>query len=154
MRYSVSSDPDTTARAILKEADISPKHAVEICNAIKGKELKEAKKLLEDVGNLKRAIPFKKYVRGVAHRPGKGFGPGRYPQKAAKSILKLLEDCESNAEYSGLNTDALKIKHIVAHRGKVTRGSMPRAHGRATDWDIHTTNVEVILEETEGDHGE
>jgi large subunit ribosomal protein L22 len=154
MRYSVSSDPDTTARAILKEADISPKHSVEICNTITGMGLKEAKSLLEDVGKLKKAIPFKRYTGGVAHRPGKGFGPGRYPQKAAKKILRLLEDCESNAEYSGLNTDALRIKHIVAHRGRVIRGSMPRAHGRATDWDIHTTNIEVILEEMEGDHGQ
>jgi large subunit ribosomal protein L22 len=68
MRYSVSSDPDTTARAILKEADISPKHAVEICNALKGKELKEAKKLLEDVGELKRAIPARASARAVIRR--------------------------------------------------------------------------------------
>lgn len=154
MRYSVESDPDTTARAILKEADMSPKHSVEICNHIKGMDLKKAKDFLELVVEKKVPVPYRRYVHGVAHRKGKGFGPGRYPQKAARKILKLLKDCESNAEYNGLNTDELYIKHIAAHRGKVTRGWMPRAHGRATDWDIHTVNVEVVLQEKEGDNGQ
>ncbi|MGA1872632.1 MAG: 50S ribosomal protein L22 [Thermoplasmatota archaeon] len=154
MRYSMEADPDTTARAQVIEVDISPKHSVEICREIRGKELQLAKGYLSDVIDMKRPLPFKKHNRKVGHRKGKGFGPGRYPQKAAKVFLKLLEDCESNAEYSGLNTDALFIKHIAAHRGRVYRGWMPRAHGRATDWDNHTVNIEVILEEREGDDGQ
>jgi large subunit ribosomal protein L22 len=150
----MEADPDITARAQAIEADISPKHSVEICREIRGLELQKAKDYLKDVIDMKRALPFKRYNHGVGHRKGKGMGPGRYPQKAAKVFLKVLEDCESNAEYSGLNTDALFIKHISAHRGRVFRGWMPRAHGRATDWDNHTVNIEVILEEREGDDGQ
>jgi large subunit ribosomal protein L22 len=154
MRYSVESDPETMARAQAIELDVSPKHSMEICRELRGMELQKAKQYLQDVIDLKRPVPFKRFNRCVGHRKGKGFGPGRYPQKAAKNILKLLNDCESNAEYSGLNTDALWIRHLVAHRGRVYRGMMPRAHGRATDWDNYTVNIEIILEEREGKNGQ
>ncbi len=154
MRYSVESDPDTTARAQALEVNISPKHAVEICREIRGMELQKAKDYLKEVMELKRPVPFRRFNGRVPHRKGKGFGPGRYPQKAASKILKLLEDCEANAEYSGLNTDQLRIKHIASHQGKVYHGWMPRAHGRATDWDTYTVNLELILEEVEGDNGQ
>jgi large subunit ribosomal protein L22 len=150
MRYSRESDPDTSARAQALEVNISPKHSIEICREIRGMKLQKAKDYLDEVISLKRAVPFKRHNGRVPHRKGKGFGPGRYPQKAASKILKLLEDCEANAEYSGLNTDQLMIAHIASHRGRVYRGWMPRAHGRATDWDTYTVNIEVILEETEG----
>ena len=154
MRYSKNSDPDISARAQAVEVDISPKHSVEICNKIRGMQLQSAKDYLEEVVELKTPVPFKKYNGKVGHRKGKGFGPGRYPQKAARVILKLLEDCEANAEYSGLNTDDLFIKHLVSHRGRIVRGWMPRAHGRATDWDHHLVNLELILEEKEGEDGQ
>jgi len=154
MRYSKESDPDTSARAQLTEVDISPKHSVEICSHIRGWNLQDAKDYLERVIKKETPVPFKKYKRKVNHRKGKGFGPGRYPVKAAKVILKLLEDCENNAEYSGLNTDEMLIDHLVSHRGRIVRGWMPRAHGRATDWDKHTVNIEVILVEKEGDNGQ
>jgi large subunit ribosomal protein L22 len=154
MRYSMEADPDITARSQAIEVDISPKHSVEICREIRGMELQRAKDYLQDVIDMKRPLPFKRHKRKVSHRKGEGFGPGRYPQKAAKVFLKLLEDCESNAEYSGLNTDALVVKHIVSHRGRVFKGWRPRAHGRATDWDNRTVNIEVILEEREGEDGQ
>jgi large subunit ribosomal protein L22 len=154
MRYSMEANPDTTARSQAIEVDVSPKHSVEICREIRGMELQKAKEYLHDVIDMRRPIPFKRHNRKVSHRKGEGFGPGRYPQKAAKIFLKVLEDCESNAEYSGLNTDSLFVKHIAAHRGRVYKGWRPRAHGRATDWDNHTVNIEVILEEKEGEDGQ
>jgi large subunit ribosomal protein L22 len=154
MRYSMEANPDTTARSQAVEVDMSPKHSVEICREIRGMELQKAKDYLQDVIDMRRPLPFKRHNKKVGHRKGKGFGPGRYPQKAAGVFLKVLQDCESNAEYSGLNTDALFIKHIAAHRGRVYKGWRPRAHGRATDWDNHTVNVELILEEREGEDGQ
>ena len=129
---------------------------LEFRNLLFRKIFEEVNNLLQtgEVIDLKRAVPFRRFNGMVGHRRGKGFGPGRYPKKAAKVILKLLEDCESNAEYSGLNTDSLFIKHIVSHRGRVIHGWMPRAHGRATDWDIHTVNIELILEEREEEDGQ
>lgn len=140
---------ENMAKAIGKEIHISPKHSVEICKVLKGKKLDVAKDLLEEVIEKKRAIPFKKHNRGVAHRKGKGFGPGRYPVRAAGAILKVLEAAENNAEYSGLDTEALLIKHIAANKGRTISGWMARAHGRNTAKDTETVNIEVVLEEVE-----
>jgi large subunit ribosomal protein L22 len=151
--YSAKIESEKSARALGLELKISPKHSVEVCRAIRGKSLKSAKSYLEEVAALKRAVPFLRYKWEIGHRRGPGFGKGsgyctgRYPRKAAKLILKVLEDAESNAEYKGLDTDNLKIVHIAAQRGRVIEGRMPRAHGRASAWNERTTNIEVIVEE-------
>lgn len=144
--YTQEADPEKTAKAIGRELPISPKHAREICKAIKGMSLEDAKKYLEDVITKKRAIPFKRYNSSVGHRKGKGFGPGRYPKKSAQAILKTINHAEANAEYGGLDTENMYIKHIAAHPGRTWEGYMPRAHGRWTQKNQQTVNIEVILE--------
>ena len=147
--YSRKIDPEHTAQAIGRELRISFKHSVEICRALKGKNIDDAKKYLEDVIKLEQPVPFRRYKRCVGHRKGKGFGPGRFPQNAAKAILRLIESVESNAEYKGLDPDNMVIMHISANRGRVFEGWHPRARGRSTPWNVETTNVEVIAKETE-----
>ncbi len=146
--YTQFRNPDKTARAIGKELMISPKHSVEICRKIKGMDLEAAKKFLEDVGELKKAVPFKRYTKQVSHQKG-GLGPARFPQKAAKAILRVLESAENNAEYKGLMADNMFIEHIAAHRGRVYRSYMQRAHGASSPHFRLTTNIEVILMEKE-----
>jgi ribosomal protein L22 len=43
----------------------------------------------------------------------------------------------------------MKITHIAAYQGRIIKGMMPRAHGRATDKNETTTDVEMILEEVD-----
>jgi len=43
----------------------------------------------------------------------------------------------------------MKISNISTYGGRVIKGIMPRAHGRATDKNTKTTNIEIILEEVE-----
>lgn len=81
----------------------------------------------------------------IGHKKG-SLGPGRYPQKAASEILKLIESAEANAEYKGLESEKMRIAHIAAHRGRVIRGMIPRAFGRATANNTPTTTIEIILE--------
>ena len=71
---------------------------------------------------------------------------GRYPQKAAKEFLKVLLNAENNAKYKGLDSENLKITHVVTKTGHTFRGSMPRAQGRATPKNHETVSVEMILE--------
>ena len=59
-----------------KELDISPKHAVEICKAIRGRRMEPAKNYLGRVILQKDAVPFRRYDGKVGHRKGKGFGRG------------------------------------------------------------------------------
>ncbi|HID28137.1 MAG TPA: 50S ribosomal protein L22 [Methanosarcinales archaeon] len=147
VKYSIESDKDTSSRSMGYELHISPKHAREISNAIKGMGTSEARKYLEEVIALKRAIPFKRYNRNVGHRRGlKKWDAGRYPQKAASFFLKILTNAESNAEYKGLDPENMRITHVATKKGRVIRGIMPRAMGRATAKNTETVTIEMILE--------
>jgi large subunit ribosomal protein L22 len=145
--YTQEADPDATAKAIGRELSISPKHSIAICRHIRGWPLERAKDYLEEVIALRAAVPDRRFG-SQGHRRGK-VGPGRYPEKAARQILKVLEGAEANAEYKGLVTDDMVIVHIAAHRGKSWEGRFPRARGRATPKIRETVNVEVILREAE-----
>ena len=148
-KYSVQKlDQDRTAIASGRDLRIKPKVAREICHYVKGMRLERAKSVLEEVIELKKAIPYKRYRGKVPHRKGlQNYDAGRYPQKAAKEILKILESVEANAEFKGLYADRLKIVHMAAHRGRVIRKFIPRAFGRASPYYKHLTHIEVVVEE-------
>ncbi len=148
-RYSVTGlDPDRTAIASGRDLRIKPKAAREICNYINGMKLEKAKTTLQEVVELKRPVPYYRYRLKVPHRKeAQGFDAGRYPQKTAGEILKVLEAVEANAEFKGLTTEDLKIIHIAAHRGRRVRKYIQRAFGRASPYFRHLTHIEVAVEE-------
>ena len=145
--YTATADPDTSAKAIGKEMPISPKFTREICGMIRGMKVNKAIDTLEGVIALETPVPLKRYNKRVSHK--QGVGPGRYPKKAAAAVLGVVKSAVANAEYKGLNTDDMVIRTISASRGRVTPGHMARAHGRATEWNQDTVNLEVISEEVE-----
>ena len=145
--YTTVADPDVTAKALGKEMPVSPKFAREVAGMIRGMKVDTARKALEDVIDKKRAVPLKRYNKRVSHKPG--VGPGRYPVKAATAILGVLDSAVSNADYKGLDKDNLVISTISVSRGRTIPGHMPRAHGRATQWNQETVNLEIILMEAE-----
>ncbi|AHL23748.1 MULTISPECIES: 50S ribosomal protein L22 [Thermococcus] len=140
-------DPERMARASGRDLRISPKHSVELLREIRGMMLNDALKYLDDVINLRRPVPMKRHNDSQGHKPGKGFGPGRYPVKVAKAVKKILLNAKNNAEQKGLDVDRLKIIHAAAHRGPVLRGYIPRAFGRATPFNEQTTHIEIVVEE-------
>jgi large subunit ribosomal protein L22 len=144
LNYSIEPESEKTSRSIGKELHISRKQAHEISSAIKGMKLDKARKFLEDVSELKQAVPYKRYKRNIPHR--KGMCSGRYPQKAAKEILKVLINAENNATYKGIDSDNMRITHVVTKKGHTYRGRFPRAQGRATPKDHETVSIEMILE--------
>ena len=145
--YTTTADPDTTAKALGREMPVSPKFAREVAGMIRGMKVDTARQALEDVIDKKRAVPLKRYNKRVSHKPG--VGPGRYPVKAAKAILGVLDSAVSNAEYKGLDVSNMAIATISVARGRTIPGHMPRAHGRATQWNQETVNLEIIIEEVE-----
>ena len=72
---------------------------------------------------------------------------GRYPEKAATEVLKLLDNLESNAEYKGMDIDRLKIINATMHKGVSIKRFIPRAQGRATAKNDTMTHVEVVAQE-------
>ena len=147
--YTYPSKPgETVARARGIEVPISPKKAYEVLNAIRGRSLEEARRILEGASEGTRAIPFRRYNQETAHH--RGSGPGRYPRKVADAVLEVLRNAEANAEYEGMDTDALIVLAAASARGKIQKATMPRAQGRATTWNEQTTNLEIVLGESPG----
>jgi len=147
MGYSQKTDPETTSRALGVEISVSPKHCREVCKMLVGKKVDDAKKYLQGVIELKTPVPYTRFKMFLNPKPK--VGPGRYPKKAAKAILRVIESAQSNAEYKGLEADNMRVKVAAAHRGRIEKSYMPRAQGRSTPWNEQTTNIEIILEEIE-----
>ncbi len=135
----------TVARARGYELSISPKKTYEVLNAIRGMSLDRAREYLEDVAALRRAVPFRRYNQETAHH--KGTGPGRFPVKVAQELIKVLDNAKANADYEGMNVDDLEVVVAASSRGRIGKATMPRAHGRATNWNEQTTNIEIVLAE-------
>ena len=144
--YSIKGlDPDKTVKCAGRELNISPKAATEVCRSIKGMRLNDAKAFLEEVIKMRRAVPFKRYKKEVPHRRMQDrWYAGRYPVKAAKTILRLLEELEANAEYKGFNVDELKLIHVASHRGRKIKKGIQRAFGRASPYYNTLTHIELV----------
>jgi large subunit ribosomal protein L22 len=132
-------------RASSREIEISHKHAREICAAIRGMNLNKAKEYLENVVALKQPVPYRRYKNEVAHRSQlQGFPAGRYPVKAAKEFLRLLDNLEANAEYKGMDLDRLTIMHASSYPGVKIRRFTSRAYGRNSPKINTLVHVEVV----------
>ncbi len=146
-KYSTTVDPDKTAKAFGYELHCSVKDSRNIAHAIKGMKIEEAKKYLEEIIAMKRALPTIYHKIKRPHQ--KASGPASFPKKAANCMLLTVKNAENNAEYKGFDTENMRISHISAYNGRILKGMMPRAHGRATDKNKTTTDIEIILEEVE-----
>lgn len=131
------------ARAIGLALPVSFKQSVEVCRFIKYKNVADAKKMLSDVLEKKRAVPFRRFDFDLSHK--KKIGPGRYPEKTSEEMIRLIEDAEANAQFKGLNTSNLIISHISAHKaGKAWH------YGRQSRRRMKRTNIEIVVEEKSG----
>jgi len=120
-------------RASGREINISPKAAREICRLLKGKSIDKAKKILEEIVQMKRSVPYARYHKKVPHRVRSQDHPaGRYPVKAASEILKVVENLENNAINQGVDVGRFVITHARAHKGRVIKDQVPRAFGRSS----------------------
>ena len=148
-RYFSFQNFDSTkhVRAAIREKPISHKHAREIALAIKGLSIEKARDYLLDVTKFKRSIPFKRYKNQVGHKSDPGTMSGRYPEKAATEILRLLDNLESNAEYKGMDLDRLKIINITVHKGRLLKRFIPRAMGRSSPKNNALIHVEIVAQE-------
>jgi len=146
--YSVEADPDTTAKAMLRERQISLKHSKALAREIKGRTAEEAVAYLEDVVDGEQSVPFRQHNSGVGHRRDvDGWDAGRYPEKAAGAFLDLLENAMSNADHQGFDADSMTVMHAAPHKVGETQGRQPRAMGRASPWNAPEVDVELILEQ-------
>jgi large subunit ribosomal protein L22 len=147
--YSQKISGDNIAKAKANELNMSPKHSIEIATFIRHQRVNDAIAYLNEVVGLKKAIPFRRFNRNVAHKRGLpgNWDAGRYPVKASKAYIRVLESVKKNAEYIGLDADNLEIIHVLANRGRAQKSFFPRAMGRATPKVRETVNIEIVVRE-------
>jgi len=129
------------AWAVIRDGNVSTKQGIEISNYLRHRKLTQAKALLALVLEKKQAIPFKRFMNGLGHKPG--MSSGRYPIKASETFLKLLESVEANAQSKGLNTGELEIIHICTHKA-----ANQSHYGRAAGRHFKKSHIEVVVQET------
>ena len=148
--YSVDVDPDTTAKAMLRERQISLKHSKALAREISGMTAAEAVDYLEAVIAGEQSVPFRQHNSGVGHRNDiEGWDAGRYPEKPSEAFLDLLENAVGNADHQGFDGEAMQIAHVAPHKVGESRGRKPRAMGRASPWNTPEVDVELVLEEAD-----
>ena len=146
--YSVDADPDTTAKAMLRERHISNKHSKAIAREIKGMTAGDAVEFLEGVVEGDNVVPFRQHNSGVGHKKGiDGWDAGRFPEKASEAFLDLLHNAIGNADNQGFDGESMEIMHVAAHKVGESQGRKPRAMGRASPWNTPEVDVELILSE-------
>jgi ribosomal protein L22 len=89
-----------------RNLSISKKHAMAICNMIRGKNIQTAIMDLELVLKYKKAVPMK---GEIPHRKGKGMMSGRYPINASKTMIILLKSLEGNARVLEINDPKITL---------------------------------------------
>jgi large subunit ribosomal protein L22 len=141
MNKTTTYNKEHMARVSGKALSISTKYSIEISSLIRNKKLDESKEILQAAIELKKAIPIKKFKGNIPHKTK--IGPGKFPVKACKEILSLLNTVEANAQFKGLNTSELIISKIVANKA-----SNQWHHGRQKRRRMKRTNMEIIVEES------
>jgi large subunit ribosomal protein L22 len=139
-------NPEHIAKASTRNVPVSTKHCVEISSHLRYKTTELAKSILEEVVELKRAIPFKKFNKDMGHKPG--MAAGRYPKKAAQEVLNLIHSVEANAQFKGLNTSALKIIKILANKASIpATGGRKRTGTKRTHLEIEVKEIKLRKKE-------
>jgi ribosomal protein L22 len=96
----------TEALVYGKDLTLSTKHCVAICDFIRGKKIDTAISLLGEVLQMKRAVPMK---GEIPHRKGRIMS-GRYPLKACKQFVKLLQQLAANATVNEIEIEKWGIE--------------------------------------------
>ncbi|ELZ03298.1 50S ribosomal protein L22 [Natrialba aegyptia] len=154
INYSVDADPDSTAKAMLRERHMSHKHSKEVAREIKGRTVADAQAYLQDVIDEEQSVPFKSHNAGAGHRSDvDGWDAGKYPEKVSGEFLDLLENVTANADHQGFDGESMEIVHVAAHKVGESVGRKPRAMGRASSWNTPQVDVEIVVEEVDEETG-
>jgi large subunit ribosomal protein L22 len=143
MRGYSSNIPDNCACARLEGVNASYKDLAQVCGSIRSKKADWALSFLEKAAEGDVAIPYKRHNKRLGHRKELGGRKGRYPKKAAKIVLKVLQSAISNGKNLGLGES---YTVLAAQANK--KNSYPRVapKGRWSRSFLETSRVEIILQ--------
>jgi len=148
--YQEEADTKITAKAMMKNKDVSLKYSTEICREIRGKPVFKAEQFLNRILRHETFLPLKRYNKKVAHRKGQsvsGVKSGRFPKKACEAFLELLGYTKANAENKGLDSEKLLVKHCFASCGFRRQKMQPKGHIAGRRRHSKSTHIEIIVQE-------
>jgi large subunit ribosomal protein L22 len=140
-----------TAKALLRNAQISLKYSTELCNLIRGQPVNKTMEYLEKIRTHEDYLPLKMYHKKVGHRKGdaqRGTKSGRYPERVCVEFLNLLRLVKANAEYKGLDSEKLIILTAFASMGfsRYSYQSKGKIAGKARR--RNSTHLEIVVMES------
>lgn len=106
----------TEVIARINDCPISTKYAVALCRFIKNKPIEKAISDLNLVIRQKKPVPMK---GEIAHK--KGIMSGRFPKKASKHFISLLQSLYANANY--FEIEGPIVSGAIANSGSRVYGS-------------------------------
>ncbi|KAG0434130.1 60S ribosomal protein L17 [Dictyocoela muelleri] len=145
-------DPANSVFLKLENANIKFKNTRETSVPLRKKSITKAINYLKDVINFKQCVPITRYGDKCGRTPqAKAFGKdkGRWPQRPARFLIKVLNDLITEAEKKGLNPDELVIKHISINKAPKMYGRKHGAFGRVCPYNRTPCHIEIIAGKVE-----
>jgi large subunit ribosomal protein L22 len=96
---------------------LSQKTSCEVMRYIRDRNVQKAIRLLEEVRDGTRPVPFLKFKKDVPHRKGQGLSVGRFPKKVSIHTIQLLTLLLANAKDKGLSEKALTVVYSAVNPG-------------------------------------
>lgn len=120
---------------------LSTKKSVAICKFIRGKSIDRAIADLEEVENMKKAIPM---TGEIPHRKGKRMMSGRFMTKTVGYMIKLLKSLKSNSSANGIEEPV--IAEAIPNRASRPRGRFGAIQRKRTHIFIKAVERKKIAE--------
>lgn len=138
--------PDNCARARIEGVNASYKDLSEVCGVIRNKKTDWAVPFLEKASEGEVPVLFRRHNRNLGHRRELGGRKGRYPEKAARIVLKALQSAISNGRTLGLG-ETYTILAASANKKEIYPRMAPK--GRQARSFLETSRVEIVLKGSE-----
>lgn len=145
---------DRTVKSCMTNAQVSFKKTRETCNTLRGRFVEDAINYLENVIMKLECVPMRRYNRGCGNTAQAKFfmngkwpaTKGRWPQKSAQYVIKLLKNIKNNALNKGINVDDLVIAMVSVTKAPKVYGRCFRAHGRVNSFNKSPCHIQVVAE--------
>jgi len=116
-----------TVTASIRDAEVSLKQSLIICDKLRGKRLEPGKRFLESLVDRKANLE------------------GKFYPTTAKKFLDLLKAVEANAKVKNLTGEKLFIKKIKADKGY--RYMRPKSRWRFRGRRVKSSTIQIEVEE-------
>ncbi len=155
--YSYNLDRSEIVFAKLYDINVSYRNLNAVCDAIRYLKATDAIEVLDNVISLEMPILFKRYNTHMGSRHELGGRKGKYPEKAAREVKKVLINAMANAGNKGLDAESMFIVHASSNKTHIekrypSKGSLSWGRGMygrssVNHSDIEYAKIEIGLSE-------